>query len=619
MSPRPERFEDAATLADRIVEQTGGDISLGLPLGLGKAPAIANALYDRAAADRSIRLRILTALTLEAPSGSGDLERRFAEPLAERLFAGWPRFAYADALRGDGPPPNIEIDEFFLMAGAWTGVEAAQRAYTSVNYSRAEALLRARGVNVIAQAVAPSSDGKGLSLSCNPDVTLDLLDLTRRRGGPCLLVGQVNPALPFMAGEAALPEDAFDHLLTGAQAEFPLFAPPNRPVSSAEHAIGLRAAAMIPDGGTVQIGIGGVGDALGAALIMRHRAPVLFSETLGRLGGGPVPALRHDGPLKAGLYGVSEMFAPAFLELWDAGVLTRQAADGALLHAGFFLGPAAFYRRLHEMTADERALFQMRAISFTNTLREDAEVKRRDRVNARFVNNAMEASLLGDVASDTLADGRVVSGVGGQHDFAMQALDLPGARSIIALSATRIAKGRRVSRIVETCGRATLPRHLRDVIVTEYGVADLRGASDADCVAAMIDLADGAFQDDLRRAAAGAGKLDPAWRPERRNGPGEIEAALAPARGAGFCAPYPFETDFTQEERRLIPALTHLKALSGDRFRFALFLAAAAAEGAPGAAERAALERLGLGAPNGFRERLSRRAVLRALRRASGD
>ncbi|MEX2519990.1 MAG: acetyl-CoA hydrolase/transferase C-terminal domain-containing protein [Paracoccaceae bacterium] len=616
MTRRPERHDDARLLADRIIAETGGDVRLGLPLGIGKAPHIANALFERARDDASIRLRIFTALSLEPPAASGDLERRFIGPLVERIFAGWPRLGYIDALRGEGLPANIEVNEFFLQAGAWMSSDRVQQSYTSINYSQATAMLREADINVVAQLVAPDPDGGGrLSLSSNPDLTLDMLDIMRFRGGACLLVGQENAELPFMPGDAALEAAAFDHILAGDDAEFPLFAPPNAPVSTAEHAIGFRVAAMVPDGGTVQIGIGSIGDALGEALIMRHRAPALFAETLDRLGGGPVGALRHAGPFEKGLYGVSEMFAPAFLELYRAGILKRRAADGAVLHAGFFLGPRDFYRRLRESPAEERALFQMRPISFTNTLDGDREAKVQDRRDARFVNNAMEASLLGDVASDTLADGRVVSGVGGQHDFAIQAQNLPGARAIIALTATRETKGETLSRIVARCGRATLPRHLRDVIVTEYGLADLRNRPDGACVAAMLALAEGRFAAALGDAAARAGKAAPgAGRDSKRNTPERIEEALAPARRAGWCAEFPFGADFTETERRLLGPLKRLKSVAARPARLCRFAAAALFESAACEDEKAMLNRLALDKPSTLRERISAKLVLRAAR-----
>ena len=109
---------------------------------------VANALFARARADRSIRLRIFTALTLEPPAASGDLERRFLAPLNERLFAGYPPLAYAEALRSGDLPPNAEVSELFLQAGRWLGNAEAQRHYISANYTHAARYLIDRGVNI---------------------------------------------------------------------------------------------------------------------------------------------------------------------------------------------------------------------------------------------------------------------------------------------------------------------------------------------------------------------------------------------------------------------------------------------------------------------------------------
>ncbi|MEA3070349.1 MAG: hypothetical protein QOD29_1795, partial [Alphaproteobacteria bacterium] len=93
----PEAFDDPDHLAEAIIARVGTEILLALPLGLGKANHVANALYARAAADPSIQLRIFTALTLEKPRGKSELERRFLQPLTERLFAGYPELSYAVA------------------------------------------------------------------------------------------------------------------------------------------------------------------------------------------------------------------------------------------------------------------------------------------------------------------------------------------------------------------------------------------------------------------------------------------------------------------------------------------------------------------------------------------
>jgi hypothetical protein len=616
LSGRPERFVDPEALAERIVAETGGDVRLGLPIGAGKANHVANALFRRARGDPSMRLRIFTALTPEQPRGHDDISRRFLDPLGERLFAGWEPLEYAQALRGEGLPPNVEVHEFFFQPGAWLGSGTAQQSHVSVNYTQAAEFLEWHGINVIAQLVVRPDDGEtsGLSLSCNSDVTLDILDRLRWRGGPRIMVGQVNSGLPFMPGPAVLPEEAFDFVLEGEEVDFAPFAPPNPMVSDADHAIGLRAAALVEDGGTLQIGIGSIGDAFGAALLMRHQAPALFADTIRRLGWPETAPEPQTAPFRTGLYAASEMLAPCFLPLRRAGILKREAADGAILHSGFFVGSRAFYQELKDMPPEERALFRMSPISFVNALLGEEEVKRRDRRKARFVNNAMMATLLGAVVSDALEDNRIVSGVGGQYNFVAQGLELDGARVVMTLPATRETGGNTVSTIVWSYGHVTIPRHLRDIIVTEYGVADLRHQSDRDCIVRMLGLAASRFHDELVGKAQEAGKIEPGFSPPGgdSNRPERIAEALESARREGWCGPFPFGTDLTEEERLLAPALERLKAM--ERLPLVAEAASALGEGPPSDAEAAALKRLGLEPAEGAKERLARNLVLHALR-----
>src|ERR1700735_1298442 len=130
------------------------------------------------------------------------------------------------------------------------------------------------------------------------------------------------------------------------------------------------------------------------------------------------------------------MLFEAVLGLIDAGILKREV-DGVVLHGAFFLGPKSFYRTLRNMTPEQIARIQMMPVSFTNELYGDEDLKRRARVDARFVNNTMMATLMGAVISDGLEDGQVISGVGGQYNFVAQAFALPGARSILTVEATR--------------------------------------------------------------------------------------------------------------------------------------------------------------------------------------
>src|ERR1700737_2968181 len=150
----PIPFEDADRLAEAVIARVGKNIVLALPLGLGKANHVANALFARAAADASIELRIFTALTPEKPYGRSLLERRFMQPLSERLFGGYPDLAYAVALHQDQLPRNVQVDEFFFQAGTRLGVAASQRNCICANYTHALGYLIGRGVNVVAQLVA---------------------------------------------------------------------------------------------------------------------------------------------------------------------------------------------------------------------------------------------------------------------------------------------------------------------------------------------------------------------------------------------------------------------------------------------------------------------------------
>ncbi|HEY1152800.1 MAG TPA: acetyl-CoA hydrolase, partial [Pseudolabrys sp.] len=100
----PNMFTDADAIADAIIRDVGGPLVVGLPLGLGKANHIVNALYRRAANDRSLKLTFFSALTLEKPKPSSALEHRFIAPVIERLFGGYPDLAYAEALHAGTLP-----------------------------------------------------------------------------------------------------------------------------------------------------------------------------------------------------------------------------------------------------------------------------------------------------------------------------------------------------------------------------------------------------------------------------------------------------------------------------------------------------------------------------------
>lgn len=612
---------DPARCAEAIVDRVGRDIRLAVPIGIGKPVLLVNALYRLAEADRSIRLRIFTGLSLVRPRYRTSLEERFAKPLLDRLFASYPDLLYAQALRAGTLPPNVEITEFFLQAGAWLGNAHVQQHYTSLNYSRVAAHLERIGTNVMAQLVAPQPNGGGkVSLSSNTDVTLDLAPYVakrRRNGKPIVFAGELNANLPYMPGEAEMLREDFDILLESSAPDYALFAPPKEPVSLADYAMALHAASLVKDGGTLQLGIGSFSDALAHALILRHTRNAEFRELLARLSGKPSPDAELE-PFRIGLYGCTEMLVDAFLVLKRAGILKRRVTDRdgrtTALHAGFFVGTQAFYRELREMPAEQLADIAMTSISFTNTLDGDEALKRAQRPHARFVNTAMVVTLLGAASSDMLEDGRVVSGAGGQHDLVTMAQALDGARSIIAVRATRQQDRRTISNIVWRYANATVPRHLRDIVVTEYGIADLRGKSDRDCIAATLAVADSRFQPSLRQEAQRAGKLEESAVRERRtpNTPERLAEALGGARRDGLLPAFPLGTEMTETEQSLAAALSELKSAGYvELARMGL----AGLPSAPSASDSAALERMSLAAPSSLGDRALKSLVLGALRR----
>ena len=590
MADDPSRFTDADAAARAIVDRLGKEIRVALPLGLGKPVTLLNALTRLACDDPELHLSIFTALTLEVPQAGG-MRGRLIAPAADRLFGAYPEILYATLRRQGRLPENIEVQEFFLAAGSLLGNDYAQQHYIPANYTYACDVLVARRPNLLLQLCAGTAEAP--NLSCNTDITADLLRLRAEGRVDFLMAGERNDALPVMAGEAPVPAGEVAIWLDPPE-PFEPFSLVKRPISQADHAIGLHVARLVRDGGTLQIGIGELGDAVAHALLLRHAGE---TEAIDAASPFPVVGAAETGPFETGLYGVTEMLVDGMLRLFEGGVVKREV-EGAAIHAGFFLECRDFYRRLREMPPERRDRIRTKPVSYTNALYGDEAAKRDARRDARFVNTAMKATLLGAVVSDAVEDGQVVSGVGGQFNFVDQAFALAGARAIITLNATRGSGAETESNIVWDYPHCTVPWHYRDIVVTEYGVADLRGKTDAEAIAAMIGIADSRFQDDLLDRAKAAGKLpkDYALPPERRR---NTDATLADwlAPFAAALPEFPFGTDFDETERALLPALAELKAASRTRRgRAALLRDAVLRRRHP--AERAALERMGFG-PDG--------------------
>jgi acyl-CoA hydrolase len=642
----PQTFDRADQCVDEILRRVGRRLVVALPIGIGKPVPLVNELYGRAVADSTLNLTLLTGLTLALPRASGDLERRFLEPFVARVFGDCPEPDYIEALRRDALPANVRIIEFFFSPGLALDWPHSQQNYLAANYTQVTSDLLDRGVNVVLQLIATRSRGgePQYSLGANPDITAELLPRLRERGGPCVVVGEVHAQLPFMLGDALVPAATFDLLLDHPRYAHTLYCPPNLPISAVDHAIGLWCSGLLKDGGTLQIGIGELGDAVCYSTLLRHQRNVPWRGAIAQLA---LPDTRHllekvggDEPFTTGLFACSEMFVDQLLDLYRAGVLRRRIypdlqlerqlamgelqqgatvqspPGGVVLQAAFLLGPQGFYAALRDLPEDERALFEMCAVGRVNALGEtDRQLRRLQRRDARFINTAMMMTLPGAAVSDGLEDGRVVSGVGGQLNFIMQSLDLPGARSILCLRATREKRGAVESNIRYAYGHTTVPRYLRDIVVTEYGCADLRGRTDAEVMAALLGIADSRFQPQLLAEAQRHGKLPRDYQlPDavKNNTPQRLAGGLRGMQAQGLFPEYPFGTDFTPEEVALSRALKRLAAATATR-RHALGTVVRALTTPLRPEHQACLARMGLAQPRGWRQRLDRRLLGLAL------
>ncbi|MEI8157279.1 MAG: acetyl-CoA hydrolase/transferase C-terminal domain-containing protein [Burkholderiales bacterium] len=656
--PAPLMIDSLDAAVDHVLDTTSGDIVLGIPLGVGKPNPFVNILYRRVKANPARRLKIITALSLEKPVGKSEMERHFLAPLVERVFEDYPDLEYVKDLRGGGLPPNIEVCEVFMKTGDYLGNDVAQQNYMSTNYTHIARDMVSQGMNVMAQAVASKDDGNGLrlSLSSNPDVVMEVMEMFRESGKKFTAVGVINNLMPFMPNTAEVEPAFFDILVTDPAGTHAVFAPPNNKVSLTDYSIGLHASSLVTDGGTLQIGIGSLGDAIGQALIVRDRHSTEYRRILESLCPDGL-AGREFSRFDHGLYGCSEMFVNGFLKLIEAGIIRREvfsdvvlqqlinkgvisdatvtpqtlralldsgrvrapvsAEDlaylqrfgvvraevtqvgeqltmgelkcsanlhedaafdfvcqhmlgtrllgGIFMTGGFFLGPRDFYERLRTMPPHELAKVDMTRIDFINQLYGQEDLKRAQRRNARFMNTTMIVTLLGAAASDALESGQVVSGVGGQYNFVAMSHALPDARLIMMLRSTHDNKDGLKSSIVWNYGHVTIPRHLRDIVITEYGVAELRGQPDSEVIKRLIAVADSRFQDDLVKQAKAHGKLDAHYEvPERyrKNLPQTLVEKLRPWAEAGLLPDFPFGTDLTKEELHIVRALKKLKHAS---------------------------------------------------------
>ena len=263
------------------------------------------------------------------------------------------------------------------------------------------------------------------------------------------VVAQINPAMPRTLGDSFVHVDDID---LAVEVDQPPYATGPAPVGDVERRIGGFVADLVPDGATIQLGIGAIPEAVAAALRDKHDLGV------------------H-----------TEMMTDVVRELVEAGVVTGRAKDinhGRIV-ATFMLGS----QRLYDWV-DDNPMIEMRPADYTN---DTAVIRRLKKMVA--INSAIEIDLTGQVCADSIGS-RMYSGVGGQMDFIRGAALSDDGRAIIALPST--AAGGSVSRIVpflrEGAGVVTTRAHV-ETIITEYGVAEMHGRSIPERARQLIAIA----------------------------------------------------------------------------------------------------------------------------------
>lgn len=620
-----QKFKTLQEASSYILQQYNGDLRVAVPLGLGKPNQLINLIYDNFVLNPDKKLEIYTALSLDLPQSKTDIQKKLLASFVERHFGkNYPRLHYLRDLLQQKNPANINVYEFYFLAGQYSNVKAAQQNYISINYTHVAQGISERGLQMTIQYISPSrtsEDGQIThSLSCNPDVTLDLADLYKKKDQKLFTVGVVHPDLPYLGGDAEVPEDFFDVIVESSEVAHQLFAIPRNAIDEVDHMIGFHASQLLPDDGTLQIGIGSLSDALVYSLILRHQRNAEYKtlvENFWNFQKRPTGIDYFEEEFEKGIYGTSEMLMDGFMYLRKANILKRMIFDQdehkkRYLHGAFFLGSKGLYEWLKNLNQEDFDGLSMTRVSKVNDLYDPNErALRRQRKHARFFNTTMSVNLFGGASSETLPNGKVISGVGGQYNFVSMAHELVDGHSVMLVRATRTSNGKRISNITTMGQQMTIPRHLRDIVVTEYGIAYLKGKTDAEVAAALIEIADSEFQQELIKWAKQQGKLAQSYELPKHaqdNNPQRIQEFLSRSFEKGMFARYPFGSDFTEVEQKLIEALSGLKEKS--KLQIAKLILKGVFVNADNYIEE--LEHLGLRKPKGVRQWIGRWLVLAA-------
>lgn len=352
----------------------------------------------------------------------------------------------------------------FLGANVREAVAAGRADYTPIMLSEIEQEFCSGRlpVDVVLIQLSPPDDYGYMSLGVGVECTLNAARCARR------VIAEVNERMPRTMGDTFLQVSKVSAIV---ETDRPLLELKPEPFTDLERQIGEHVASLIPDGATLQTGIGGIPDA--------------------------VLALLGD---KRDLGIHSEMCSDGVIPLIESGVITgdRKTLHRGKIVVGFVLGTEKLFRFI-----DENPIFELHPTMYTN---DPFIIGQNERMIS--INSAIQVDVTGQVCADSIGT-RPYSGFGGQLDFVRGAARSRGGKPIIALPAT--AKGGTVSRIVPMLDPgAGVVTSRADVhyVVTEYGVAYLHGKTLRQRAAALIAIAHPKFRDELYDFAAQVHYLD---------------------------------------------------------------------------------------------------------------
>jgi itaconate CoA-transferase len=402
---------------------------------IGQPPALLHAVANRASSGGLSHLRMSALLPLDASASS--IFREDCRPVIQ-----W------ESMFASAFDRKLIADKSALFTPAF--FHQIPRLFTEF-----------MDINVAMICVSPMDKHGYMSLGTNVDTNKAAV------AAAGLVLAEVNPNMPRVHGDSWVHVDEVDVIVEHEADLFELAAPAERPEDAA---IGPLICEMIPNGATIQLGVGGLPNAVAKSLT-NHR--------------------------DLGIH--TEMFVDSMVDLVEAGV-----ANGAkkTFHPRKALYAfAAGTRHMYDFL-DDNPYIEARPVSYVNFPPNIA--RNNDMIS---VNSTIEIDLTGQCCSESIGPNQF-SGTGGQHDYARGAFDAPGGKSIIAFYST--AQGGKISRVVPTLqpgAIVTTPRTEVHWVASEYGTANLKGLSTRERAKALIRLAHPAFRDELKHAAAGLGYL----------------------------------------------------------------------------------------------------------------